>query len=72
MALPLLVLAFGSIFAGYLTKDMLIGVGTDFWGTSIFNLPSNLIMLEAEFIPHSIKVIPVCFSMGGAALAMIL
>ena len=31
MALPLLVLAFGSIFAGYLTKDMLIGVGTDFW-----------------------------------------
>jgi len=72
MALPLLVLAFGSIFAGYLTKDMLIGVGTDFWGTAIFNLPNNLIMLEAEFIPHSIKVIPVCFSLAGAALAMIL
>jgi len=30
MGYPLLVLVFGSIFIGYLTKDMIIGVGTDF------------------------------------------
>jgi NADH-ubiquinone oxidoreductase chain 5 len=27
--------------------------------------------LEAEFIPHSIKLVPVCFSLAGATLAMI-
>jgi NADH-ubiquinone oxidoreductase chain 5 len=72
MAFPLCVLAIGSIFAGYFTRDMIIGVGTDFWGNSIFVLPSNMILLEAEFIPHSIKLVPVCFSMAGATLAMIL
>ena len=35
MAFPLVFLAFGSIFIGYLTKDMIIGVGTQFWGTII-------------------------------------
>ena len=72
MAFPLGVLAIGSIFAGYFTRDMIIGVGTDFWGNSIFTLPSNMILLEAEFIPHWIKLTPVCFSMFGATLAFIL
>lgn len=72
MALPLMVLAFGSMFVGYLTKDMIIGVGTDFWGNAIFILPSNLILLEAEFIPHSIKLIPVCFSLLGAGMSLFL
>jgi len=69
MALPLAVLAIGSIFAGYFTKDMIIGVGTDFWGNSIYTLPENMILLEAEFIPHSIKLVPVVFSITGACLA---
>jgi len=30
MSTPLFFLAFGSIFIGYLTKDMSIGLGTDF------------------------------------------
>jgi len=71
MAIPLVVLAFGSMFVGYGTRDMIIGVGTDFWGTAIYTLPQNLTILEAEFIPHSIKLIPVCFSMSGAILAYI-
>jgi NADH-ubiquinone oxidoreductase chain 5 len=72
MAFPLCVLAIGSIFAGYFTRDMIIGVGTDFWGNSIFVLPSNMILLEAEFIPHYIKLTPVCFSLAGATSSMIL
>jgi NADH-ubiquinone oxidoreductase chain 5 len=71
MAFPLVVLAFGSIFIGYLTKDMIIGVGTQFWGSALFTLPSNMNMLEAEFIPHSIKLIPVCFSLLGAFSAYV-
>jgi NADH-ubiquinone oxidoreductase chain 5 len=72
MAFPLVVLAFGSIFIGYLTKDMIIGVGTQFWGAALFTLPSNMSLLEAEFIPHSIKLIPVIFSMTGATTAYLL
>jgi NADH-ubiquinone oxidoreductase chain 5 len=39
--LPLLILGLGSIFIGYLTKDIFIGYGSDFWGSSILILPYN-------------------------------
>ncbi len=41
MALPLILLALGSIFLGYLGKDMMIGLGTDFWGNALFVLPKK-------------------------------
>ena len=72
MAFPLFVLSIGSIFIGYCTKDMIIGVGTDFWGNALFTHPQNLTLLEAEFIPHSIKNIPVILSNLGAISAFIL
>ena len=72
MGYPLLVLVFGSIFIGYLTKDMIIGVGTNFWGNALFVLPQNMLVFEAEFLPHSIKLIPVIFSLSGVFLAHIL
>ena len=71
MAIPLLILAFGSIFVGYITKDMLIGLGTNFWGNSLFTLPNNVSLVESEFIPYWIKLIPVLFSLSGAILAFI-
>jgi NADH-ubiquinone oxidoreductase chain 5 len=72
MGFPLFVLSLGSMFIGYLTKDMIIGVGTDFWGNALFTHPNNLTMLEAEFIPHYIKLVPVVFSLTGAISAFIL
>jgi len=72
MAFPLFILSIGSIFIGYCTKDMIIGVGTDFWGNALFTHPANLTMLEAEFIPHSIKLIPVILSNIGLISAFIL
>ena len=71
MAIPLVILAFGSIFVGYITKDMLIGLGTNFWGNSLFTLPNNVSLVESEFIPYWIKLIPVLFSLSGAILAFI-
>jgi NADH-ubiquinone oxidoreductase chain 5 len=70
MAFPLIVLAFGSIFVGYLGKDMMIGLGTNFWGTALFTLPTNTILLESEYIPQSIKFIPIIFSLLGALFAL--
>ena len=41
LGLPLTILAFGSIFVGYITKDLFIGLGTPFWNNAIFILPAN-------------------------------
>jgi len=66
MGYPLFILVFGSIFVGYLMKDMVIGVGTNFWGNALFVLPENLAIFDAEFLPVVIKLIPVIFSLSGA------
>ena len=72
MALPLFILAIGSIFIGYISRDMMIGVGTDFWGNALFTHPQNLYMLEAEWLDTSIKLIPLILSLSGAGSAFIL
>jgi NADH-ubiquinone oxidoreductase chain 5 len=72
MLLPLAILTVPSIFIGYFTKDMIIGMGSDFWGNSIFVLPKNMNIIDAEFIPHIWKVFPVCFSIFGATLSFFL
>lgn len=69
MAIPLLILALGSIFVGYLGKDMMIGLGTDFWANSIFTLPKNNILIESEYIPQTQKFIPLVSTLAGALLA---
>jgi NADH-ubiquinone oxidoreductase chain 5 len=52
MAFPLILLALGSIFVGYLGKDMMIGLGTNF-GATHFCVTKNLILLESEYIPQT-------------------
>ena len=71
MGFPLFILVFGSVFIGYLTRDMIIGVGTNFWGNSLFILPENLVVFDAEFLPVYIKLIPVFFSFFGFFLSYI-
>jgi NADH-ubiquinone oxidoreductase chain 5 len=65
----LALLAFPTIFIGFLVKDMLVGVGSDFWLNSIFVHPKNLIIFEAETIPLFFKLLPVFFSLLGAYTA---
>jgi NADH-ubiquinone oxidoreductase chain 5 len=70
MAIPLLLLALGSIFVGYLAKDMMIGLGTNFWANSIFILPKNELLCESEFgTPIFIRFLPLLFSSCGAFIA---
>ena len=71
MGYPLIPLIFGSIFVGYLTKDMIIGPGTLFWQNALFVLPENLAIFDAEFLPQAIKLIPVIFSLSGVFLAIL-
>jgi NADH-ubiquinone oxidoreductase chain 5 len=70
MAIPLFVLALGSIFIGYLLKDLFIGLGTPFFKNSIYIEPIKILAIDAEFIPASIKLLPIVLSFFGADLAL--
>lgn len=71
MSIPLIFLAFGSIFVGYFFKDMMVGLGTDFWANSIFILPKNVLLLESEYIPQTQKLLPLFYTILGGLLAFI-
>lgn len=73
LGFPLFILTFGSIFVGYIAKDMMVGLGTNFWGNSLFTLFNNACIFEADFlVPHLVKLTPVIFSIIGLFSAMIL
>nr|AHX02534.1 NADH dehydrogenase subunit 5 [Schizymenia dubyi] len=69
MLFPLIILSLGSIFIGYITKDLFIGIGTDFWKNAIFNLPQNVYFIEAESLFLSAKWLPFNLSIFGIILA---
>lgn len=71
MLLAFFPLMLGSIFWGYLTKDMFIGLGSNFWQTSIFILPQNQVFIDAEFLPLTVKIIPLVFSFSGMGLSFV-
>jgi NADH-ubiquinone oxidoreductase chain 5 len=71
MGIPLFLLSFGSIFIGYLSRDMFVGMGSDFWGNALYTKPSRQFILEAEWLDTSVKLIPLVFSFSGAGLALI-
>nr|YP_010192441.1 NADH dehydrogenase subunit 5 [Amanita sinensis]QZN08178.1 NADH dehydrogenase subunit 5 [Amanita sinensis] len=71
--IPLLILALFSIFFGYVLSDLFVGVGSDFFGNSLFIHPKNISIIEAEFsINPVIKLLPAIFSFTGATLALLL
>jgi NADH-ubiquinone oxidoreductase chain 5 len=73
MAIPLVLLAIMSVFFGYVTKDLFIGVGTNFWGNSLFVHPNHVSLIEAEFaIPTFYKLLPLFGSLFGGGLALVL
>ena len=69
--IPLFILSIPSIFIGFYTKDMVIGLGTDFWGNSLYVWPENMNRIDSEFISQSWKLLPVIFSLSGTILAFV-
>ena len=47
--IPLIILSLFSIFFGYLFSDMFVGMGSDFFGNSLFIHPNNITLVEAEY-----------------------
>ena len=50
---------------------MVVGLGTDFWGTAIYVAPQNMNMIDAEFINQRYKLLPLFFSLGGILTAFL-
>lgn len=74
MSIPLVVLAIFSIFFGYFTKDLFIGIGTAFFSDNgIFIHPLHEIMIDTEFaVPTLFKLLPLIFTVSLSILFLIL
>lgn len=71
--IPLVALALISIGFGYVFSDAFVGVGSDLFGNSIFVLPGNMTIVEAEFaLPIYMKLLPTALTLLGAGLAIYL
>ena len=73
MNLPLVILAIFSIFFGYITKDIFIGLGSDFFSdNSLFIHPNHEIMLDTEFnVPTFYKLLPLFFTISLSILSIL-
>lgn len=73
MSIPLIILAIFSIFFGYIFRDLFIGIGTPFWGNSLFIHPNHSLMVETEFgLPTLIKLLPMFGTLFGIISAYFL
>ena len=69
MILVLTFLALGSVYAGWFFKPMFIGLGTDFWNNAIYTSIGACVSVEAEFLPQSVKLLPLILTGLGCAIA---
>jgi NADH-ubiquinone oxidoreductase chain 5 len=74
MSLPLMILAVFSIFFGFITKDMFIGLGSGFFAdNALFIHPSHEIMLDTEFgVPTLFKLLPLVFTITLSIISILL
>tara|TARA_A100001037_G_scaffold56838_1_gene49155 strand:+ start:2729 stop:4660 length:1932 start_codon:yes stop_codon:yes gene_type:complete len=70
MTIPLIILALGALFAGFIGYDAFVGDGMrEFWGKAIHVLPTNTAILDAHYVPLWVKLGPVIVGLLGIALA---
>jgi NADH-ubiquinone oxidoreductase chain 5 len=72
ITLVLGILAIPSIFVGFYSKDMIVGFGTEFFGTAIYVPLENVNIFDCEFIDLFYKLLPVNLSLLGAISSFIL
>lgn len=68
MKLPLFLLSISSIFVGYIFSDAMNGVGSFFFGNSIYQSIDKYVVFEAEFSLFLIKYVPLIISLLGIFL----
>ena len=69
--LPLVALAFGAAFGGWLLAPWFIGVDqSDFWNGAIFTGPNNNVLTTMEQIPVAISLVPTVLAVLGVLVAV--
>jgi NADH-ubiquinone oxidoreductase chain 5 len=61
---PLFLLAIFSILIGFISKELFIGFGADFWNYAIFVLPKNYSLLDVEYLDAD-KLTPLILTLTG-------
>ncbi len=70
MLVPLVILAVGALFAGFVFHDYFIGEHYEaFWKGALFTLPGNEIMEHAHHVPMLVKLSPFVAMLLGFLLA---
>jgi NADH-quinone oxidoreductase subunit L len=73
MLVPLMVLAAGALFAGYIGYEVFVGDKmAQFWGSSILILDSHPALEAAHHAPFWVKYLPLGVGIAGIALAYVL
>ncbi|MEQ8195604.1 MAG: NADH-quinone oxidoreductase subunit L, partial [Rhodospirillales bacterium] len=73
MLIPLLILATGACFAGYIGYEAFVGhKATSFWLTSIYVSPTHTALEQAHHVPLWVKLAPLVVGAAGIALAVVL
>jgi len=66
MLVPLFILAFGALFAGYLFSGSFIGYSqAEFWNGAIFTQASNNILEDLHHVPTWVKLSPLVMMLSG-------
>ncbi len=73
MTVPLIVLAVGSVLAGWLGYSAFVGDAREaFWGASIFVLPENDTVELAHYVPLWVQILPIIIAVSGIVLAYVM
>ncbi|MDA0240568.1 MAG: NADH-quinone oxidoreductase subunit L [Proteobacteria bacterium] len=73
MLIPLLVLALGAIFLGWLSFEYFVGHNTvEFWGNAIFVLDSHKALENAHHVPIWVKYLPLVIGIAGMSTGFVL
>ena len=72
MILPLMFLSLGAIVWGYVSRDLVIGLGSTTFGNSIVNNNFGYNLIDSEFLSSSLKNIPFVCTILGMSLSTIL
>ncbi|KAF2135783.1 uncharacterized protein K452DRAFT_330036 [Aplosporella prunicola CBS 121167] len=74
MSIPLIILALFSIFFGFLTKDIFIGLGSSFFmDNALFIHPSHEILLDTEFaVRKFFKLLPLILTISLSIISIVI
>ena len=70
ISIVLVCLAIPSVFIGYCTKDLMVGLGNNTFNSVIYINLKNFNLFDAEFINFLFKSLPVCFALFGFIFAL--